>query len=151
MDITERLRGVANHEEQRRGMWFSASVVREGAREIDRLRAEVARLTALVERDGEMGDRTIAGIVAEHADEGARIAGLEAEVERLREALRPFAEEVDEWATSVPDDALVFSCADDGMECEECGAESDRLYQGHTLGDLRRARALLSREVARAD
>jgi len=57
--------------------------------EIDSLRAEVSRLTALVARDGAMGDRCLEGIVAEHADEGARIAELEAEVERLRALLSP--------------------------------------------------------------
>ncbi len=64
-----------------------------------------------------------AGVVAPEDDDQSRIAALEAENAALREALRPFAED-DVWHASIPDDFRAVN-------------------PGYTIGDLRRARALL--------
>jgi hypothetical protein len=65
----------------------TAATCSEAADVIERQMERVAELEAQVSRSASMGDRCVDGIVAEHADEGARIAGLEAEVAQLRAAL----------------------------------------------------------------
>lgn len=58
------------------------------------------------------------------------------EIDRLREALRPFAKEADTWGTEEcsPDSSTLYVYG-------SCGGEGDAVY---TVGDLRRARAVLN-------
>jgi len=67
----------------------------------------------------------------------ARIAALEAENARLKEALKPFAEELSNMASGA--DIERWS---DGLSIDD----STNDPSGITLGDLRRARAALTRE-----
>ncbi|MCX5495418.1 hypothetical protein OSH11_11930 [Kaistia dalseonensis] len=72
-------------------------------------------------------------------DLGKELAEAEAEIVRLREALKPFAAEAAEWGDGVPDDHRpVFV---------EMGHWDARYYGSaakFTVGDQRRARAALS-------
>lgn len=64
-----------------------------------------------------------------------------AEIARLKEALRPFAEEAAEWADTVHDDYTPRQ-TEPGHECTFEGSESK-----FTIADLRRARAALTGET----
>ena len=65
-----------------------------------------------------------------------RLAKLVAE---MREGLEPFARDASEWADSVSDDHRSL-CTEPGSETAHPGSEAV-----FTVGDLRRARALLQR------
>lgn len=71
----------------------------------------------------------------------AALSASEAEVARLKEALRPFAEEAAEWADTVHDDYTPRQ-TEPGHECTYEGSESK-----FTIADLRRARAALTGET----
>jgi hypothetical protein len=70
------------------------------------------------------------------------IASLQGEVERLKEALKPFAHEADHWVV-FPDSHLPV-CDVQGSACRNCGDDPDYESAMFTVGDLRRARAALS-------
>jgi ATP/maltotriose-dependent transcriptional regulator MalT len=59
---------------------------------------------------------------------------LHAEYTKLREALEPFAKEAGEWAVEIPDDERPMI---------EGQADDEPAFAEFTVGDLRRARAVL--------
>lgn len=69
-----------------------------------------------------------------HLPDEARIAALEAENARLREALAPFAKEADAWWSELPDEARPWIAEPGNVG----GADAE-----FSLHDLRRARAAL--------
>ena len=69
----------------------------------------------------------------------AALSTLQEQKSKLEEALKPFADEADEWGHLVPDDHFPL--------CVEMGHTNGRYYGSaakYAVGDLRRARALLS-------
>ena len=68
----------------------------------------------------------------------AETARLEAEIERLRGALEPFAEEANDWLEDTPDNRAVFVTGE--MDCPPVEA-------AFTVGDLRAARTALAADT----
>ena len=73
------------------------------------------------------------GALAACADQ---LSAKDAEIARLREALKPFSAEAERWGDRAPDDLTVSVHS---VDAEHFGDQSE-----FTVGDLRRARAALS-------
>lgn len=67
------------------------------------------------------------------------LLSLASERDGLREALKPFAEEADQWHCTVPDEYRSL-CTEPGSSTANPGSET-----AFTIGDLRRARSLTSK------
>lgn len=92
--------------------------------------AEVTRLQAEIDRKSSMpGD---------HRYWEGRYRDEAAENDKLRELLKPFATEAENWHDSVPDDHRTL-CTEPNSKTAHPGSEAD-----FTVGDLRRARTALA-------
>jgi hypothetical protein len=87
-----------------------------------------------------LGKETAASLIAAKVRD--LIAHQAARLEEVTSALKPFAREADEWGTRVSDDERVVIA---GPACDE---PADALF---TVGDLRRARAVLSPKKEQTD
>ena len=104
---------------------------------LDKLRAESERLQTIIGNLHTVEEKH-RGTANTHFHRANR---LQAENERLRAALEPFASEADMWGDLVPDDHAPL--------CVEMGHTDGRYYGSaakYTVGDLRLARAALAQK-----
>jgi hypothetical protein len=78
----------------------------------------------------------------DHDELDALLLEAKEEIERLMEALKPFAAESDRWAPMWEDEHAP-ALHPKGNVCMWCGYEPGCDVAGFTIGDLRRARAAL--------
>jgi hypothetical protein len=81
-------------------------------------------------------------------ERSAEITRLRRQNEELREALKPFAEEADIWCPNTHQNDVRPACDVYRSQCANCGDDPEYEQAVFTVGDLRRARALLAPQEA---
>ncbi len=115
------------HEQEAASMRLRLRLVERKAR---KAKDDLAQLKRIME----MCADAVADVERARDVNAARALSAEAERDRMREALEPFAREADEWAEHYNDDGIPLCCVD----------ETNPERAEFTIGDLRRARQALN-------